>query len=203
MLFNRYECIFVRISKVASTSVLNAFLAKKTENDTGSFDLIHHDISFYKENYPDVFDAYFKFAFVRNPWARIFSQYKYVKNTLKMEIAQHGFESYLLMCDEALNSKAFLFGRNREIFERHMTNQLDWLTIDNKLQVDFIGRYENLEEDFSYVNKQLKNDLILPYDNKSSKKREDYRLAYNDEMIELVGKWHSKDIEYFKYDFKG
>ncbi len=201
MLFDRYQCIFVRISKVASTSVLNAFQAKKVPNDTGEFDLKHHDITFYKEKYPDVFDSYFKFAFVRNPWDRIYSQYNYVKNTLKMEIAQHGFENYLLMCEEALNSKAFLFGRDREIFVRHMTNQLEWLMIDNKLQVDFIGRYENIEEDFVYVNKQLKNDLILPYNNKSLKKREDYHLAYNDRTIELVAKWHSKDIEYFKYDF--
>jgi len=201
MLSKSYKCIFIRISKVASKSVVNAFLSDKKGRDTEYFAWRHHDITFYQETYPKVFDGYFKFAFVRNPWGRIYSQYKYFKNIKKMEIAQYGFERYLSLCEESLNNGNFLFGRNREIFVRHMTNQLEWLTIDDKLQVDFIGRFENIEKDFQFVSQRLNVNLILPHVNKSSNKQEDYRLAYNEQMLEQVAKWHSKDISYFNYKF--
>ncbi len=201
MLFDRYKCIFVRISKVASTSVLNAFLAEKNTDDSGSFDWMHHDIKFYKKNYPDVFDEYFKFAFVRNPWDRIYSQYRYLRYTLKLEFAECSFEEFLAKCEYALESGETLFGRNREIFMLHLTNQLDWISINGELSVDFIGRYENIHEDFLFAMKQIDADIVLPHDNKSKKDMHGYRSAYTVKMGELVEKWHKKDIEYFGYKF--
>lgn len=201
MLSDRYKCIFVRISKVASTSVLNAFLAHQKEGDTGNFDLMHHDIGFYKESYPEVFDTYFKFAFVRNPWDRIYSQYRYLKHTKKFSGAAGTFREYILACETALQSGEVLFGRNRAIFVRHMTNQLDWLTIDDKIAVDYIGRYETLAEDFKTAMEHIDPSIVLPHDNRSVRESGSYRDVYDEVTRNLVEKWHAKDLEYFDYQY--
>ena len=68
--------IFIRTAKTASTSMLNYL---KTYNNDGFFNLKypydpHHiPASFIKDNFPEYFNEYFKFTFVRNPWSRMVS----------------------------------------------------------------------------------------------------------------------------------
>lgn len=205
MLSTRYKCIFVRVSKVASTSILSAFKAKKRIFDRGSYFAERHDtIAFYRDSFPRQFEKYFKFAFVRNPWDRIYSQYRYLRYKRKEEIADCSFETWLYRNEEALGTpEKFLFGRNREIFIHHLTDQLGWVVMDDKVAVDFIGRYESLENDFAYVCERLNAKIELPKLNKSKRPADPdgYKSVYNTRMIELVAEWHSRDIDYFDYKF--
>tara|TARA_B100000809_G_scaffold242431_1_gene266518 strand:- start:1462 stop:2121 length:660 start_codon:yes stop_codon:yes gene_type:complete len=201
LISHQHKCIFVRISKSASTSVLNAFKSDATDKQNGYFGGLHYPIEHYRSQYPKQFDEYFKFGLVRNPWARIHSQHRYLRFIRKEEYAQCEFTIWLKKCAEALNTRdEALFGRNRSIFEMHMTNQLDWLTIDQKLAVDFVGRFETLTSDFKIVEESLGIKLMLPHSN-SSGEFLDYRDSYDDQSKELVAQWHSKDIEHFDYRF--
>lgn len=202
MISHRYRCIFVTVSKVASTSIRLAFKERNRFFDGGEFKAQHNTITYYKEKYPRKFDQYYKFAFVRNPWDRIYSQFLYQKQKRQLEVAQCSFQDWLKKCEDALvDERRFLFARNREIFVHHLTNQLDWLTIDGDISVDFIGRFENLDADFCKICEAIHVDIALPKKN-TSKRVTSYKDDYSDWAVELVGQWHSKDLEYFGYSYE-
>jgi chondroitin 4-sulfotransferase 11 len=203
MISTSYQCIFVMISKVASTSIRVAFHEKSKPSESGYFGGEHNTIAYYREKYPQQFQAYFKFALVRNPWDRIHSQYLYQRYTRQFEFANCSFQEWLLRCDDHLQRDgAFPFARNREIFVHHLTDQLGWVTLDGRVAVDFIGRYETLQADFAKVCERIKADITLPKHN-VSQRQSSYVPAYGERDIELVARWHSKDIEYFGYEFAG
>jgi hypothetical protein len=88
-------------------------------------------------------------------------------------------------------------------------NCLDWITDDDgNIMVDFVGRYENLEEDWRKVRGVLeertgltmKRDQPLVHKHRSNIGH-GYRWYYNDETKELVREHYKKDIEAFDYDF--
>ena len=75
---------------------------------------------------------------------------------------------------------------------------------NGRLLPNYIGRFENLVEDFNYVRKiiEMKTKIILPrlpHLMKSTKKN--YREYYTPELIELVRERYQKDIDILGYKF--
>jgi hypothetical protein len=71
---------------------------------------------------------------------------------------------------------------------------------DNPI-VDFIGRYENLQEDFNNICNAIGiTPVELLHKNKSKRPR-NYRKLYNNTTKKIVAKVFAKDIELFKYTF--
>lgn len=84
--------------------------------------------------------------------------------------------------------------------DKHL--QKEFLTDrDGKLMVDFVGRFENLQEDFRHVCKTIGIECSLPHVNRSQ--HVDYRTYYNDKTIQLVYEHFKEDIEMFGYAFEG
>ena len=79
----------------------------------------------------------------------------------------------------------------------------------NKLLVDFIGKYEDLDAVIKWV-ASVNDDknLFLRYKMQRKTKSNislnsvNYRNAYDDDMINMVGEMYREDIDYFKYDFE-
>jgi len=67
--------------------------------------------------------------------------------------------------------------------------------------VDFIGRYENLQEDFNKVCKAIGIAPVKLLHKNKSERPKDYREAYNNKTKEIVARVFAKDIELFKYTF--
>jgi hypothetical protein len=83
---------------------------------------------------------------------------------------------------------------------RKLQNQLDWITINGEIEVDFIGRHEYLQEDFNVVCDYLSFEPItLPVYNKTD--HEHYSTYYNEDTKAIVAELFAKDIEYFGYKF--
>jgi hypothetical protein len=65
--------------------------------------------------------------------------------------------------------------------------------------VDYIGKYENLQDDFDEICRQIGINASLTHKNKS--KHKDYREYYNDYTRNLIEEAFKEDIEMFGYSF--
>mgnify|MGYP001073672496 CR=1 FL=1 len=137
---------------------------------------------------PKVYDRFYKFAFVRNPWDWQVSLYYFMlQNTWhfqhKLVGSVSGFDEYMEW---------------RVTEDKHL--QKDFVTDENGIQiVDFVGRYERLSKDFLHVCRALNIRASLPHVNKSS--HGDYRSYYNDRTKRMVEEHFGEDIEFFGYTF--
>tara|TARA_Y100000593_G_scaffold94543_1_gene194155 strand:+ start:412 stop:1020 length:609 start_codon:yes stop_codon:yes gene_type:complete len=137
----------------------------------------------------DLWEEYFKFTIVRNPWDRLVSQY--FGHVIK-EVPGLSFEDYLI--------KSFVKKEYHD-YERFTEPSMYWITDDDdNLMVDYIGKFETLQEDFDIICDKIGIERrILGQTGKS--KREHYRTYYNDYTQELVYNYFKADIEEFGYEF--
>jgi hypothetical protein len=139
----------------------------------------------------DQYKSYFKFTFVRNPWARAFSWYKNVKQD-EIHKKRLGIKSPISL-NEFLRIYA---GKGM------LKSQLHWIRdFSGSIPMDFIGRFEKLCEDFQNVCNEINaTNIILPHRMKGS--GEDYREHYDAFSKEIIYKSYSEEIEMFGYSFK-
>ncbi len=70
-------------------------------------------------------------------------------------------------------------------------------------KINYVGRFENLQEDFDIVCKKLNlPEISLSHTNKSRFNPVHYSEFYDNETRQLVEKEYAKDIEYFGYEFE-
>jgi len=138
-------------------------------------------------------DNTFKFTFVRNPWDRLYSLYRFQqrKNKIATETQGNTFGLWL---------KSTLNNQYDDPFEK-LKPQVEWLkNFDNKIDIDFIGRFENLASDVNKLGEILEMKIGLPHINQSLPIIH-YSTAYDDELEELVRIHYKEDIEMFDYSF--
>lgn len=201
-----HKFIFIHVYKAAGTSIASA-LRSQTEFPQESLKTIilqksglvpkasqfndHITARELREKIdPKIFDRYFKFAFVRNPWDLQVSLYEYIlknkKHALHSKVASmKDFEEFIRWKTNQPEHKLRSFQKN------FVTDE------SGKIIVDFIGRYENLKSDFDLVLQHLNLRAELPFLNKSkTKKYEDY---YTSATADLIFNYYRQDIEAFGY----
>jgi len=132
----------------------------------------------------DVWGSYLKFAFDRNPWDRQVSWYLYKTKTKRF---RPSFERFM-------ESRRRAYVKNYAIY-----------SIEGSSAVDFVGRYESLEEDLNKalqmagVNRRLK----VPRTNVTASRDGTlgYRSYYSDTTRELVAEWYQPEIALLDYGF--
>ena len=62
--------------------------------------------------------------------------------------------------------------------------------------VDFVGRFEELEQDWNFLQKKF-GLPVLPHQNRTN--HVDYRQAYTPELAAIAAKRYERDIELFDY----
>jgi len=173
------KIIYIPVPKAAQSSIRNA--CNKIERTNLS-----------KKYNPK---AYFVFSFVRNPYDRVVSCYEDKINNSKEKEKQGKFNNFLSkypqLSKEHLSFKGFVkFIHKIPDFQadQHFRSQYLFLT-DKKgnLIPGFVGKFENLDEDFKKACKKagVENPPELPQRNKSKRKK-DYRDYYDEETKKLV-----------------
>lgn len=204
LISHSHEFIFIHNYKVAGTSIRSALSKytpwyKKNRYSNTIYNLLckvtssyvpHHATAFEIKNNvpPEIWDNYFKFAFVRNPWDWQVSLYFFMlknKSHHQHELirSMNSFEEYI---EWRVNEDCHL--------------QKEFLVDDvGNLIVDYIGKYENLQDDFDEICRQIGINASLTHKNKS--KHKDYREYYNDYTRNLIEEAFKEDIEMFGYSF--
>lgn len=191
--FDALNCIFVHIPKSAGVSVNKALF--------GNLGGAHRSVRTYKRVFgPITFQKYFKFTFVRNPYTRLLSAYRFLK--------QGGFNSKDKLWAEQHLSDFNTFG---EFVEGWLTDisVMDYIHFRPQCtfvcdrafvpEVDFIGRFENIDEDFREICKRLNISRELKKHNQSRNTNEYWRTAYSEETRAKVYELYRKDFEIFGY----
>lgn len=211
ILLPEYSAMYVDIAKVASSSikrVLADLLALECpDGNPHEAAFIHPD-----QNTPmsDENAPLYSFAFVRNPWDRLVSCYRDkiagevtdftrfsdsgVAHCLDGFDAFHagmGFAEFVQALAEIPDSAA----------DEHFRSQADYVAdADNRIVVDFVGRYENLQADFA----ELARRLTLPVrqlprlQNAPPRNYTDY---YDTSTRALICARYARDIELLNYRF--
>jgi hypothetical protein len=196
--YDSRQCFFIHIPKTAGMSVRQALFGSQAANHSTARTV---QILLSKREY----DRCFKFAFVRNPWDRVFSAFSF--------LAKGGLhETDASFARTHLSS----FRDFRDFVKRglrvpaingfyHFRPQLDFLLVpnDSRLQVNFVGLYENLSSDFAFIANRIGCPLAtLGHANMSgSDAATGYLDVYDDECREIVREVYREDIDRLGYCF--
>ncbi len=195
---HKYKYLFIQLDKTASTAIAKELV----ENYGGQPTLWKHARyeDFMKVASPEE-KKYFIFSGIRNPLDVVVSYYHYFKNGGNREYT--------------LNNKKYIYIKEKnatfvEYFKRFHANEIyrEW-KMKNFDKLNYIYRYENIEEDFAAALKMLKiaQKRGLPIFNRTEGKRENYELYYTPEiqgMAKIVFNEFMKEWDYkFPENWRG
>jgi hypothetical protein len=148
------------------------------------------------------FDRCFKFAFVRNPWDRLVSVWAHLKGYRLKQKRQRPSNEYL----ERFQTFAYNVAMGNYVNPVWKLVTDDWSQANPQVEwlkwgVDFVGRFENFDEDWVSLCTVLGiPPVILGKENNSSRET-GYKQYYDDELRDLVGDYYKADIERWGYEF--
>ncbi|MFP7754062.1 sulfotransferase family 2 domain-containing protein [Thermodesulfobacteriota bacterium B35] len=223
MISHKYKCIFIHIPKCAGTSI--EFMLGHFDGHTGrdgqdhrsirmiqpitlqaflSIDNLKEILRATKHKYSEKilnpknkyvvtreqYNDYFKFTFVRNPWDRAFSWYK---NVMRDEIHKKNYG-----ITRQLSLTEFLY---RHAGKGMLKSQLYWIKdFKGKISLDYIGRFEKLNNDFQEICKHLNvSHAALPHKIRGT--GDDYRKHYDNKSIDIIMEYYREEIKLFNYSF--
>lgn len=211
MISHKHKFVFVHIPKTAGSSI-QVTLEKNTDCKKLKGGFLDSELKtcpfcpppwcemhrpFYLLN--EEIKKYYSFGFVRNPWDLMVSSFHWWLKSKRPNWVRSGMQNLL----KEVNFDNFIRSDMK-----HFLNQMDhknygqmfWLIDKGIVGVNFIGRFENLQEDFNTACDKIGIPRHeLPHANKSKHKH--YTEYYDDETREIIAKKFAKDIEYFGYEF--
>lgn len=189
--------LFVHIPKTAGVSIATALYGNL---GGGHIPYRLYEMLFARSELASLFS----FAFVRNPWDRLFSAYTFLKAGGMNEQDKSWGRTHLACIDDFHTFvTSWLNSRNAYSYH-HFVPQFEYL-IDahGKIGVDFVGRFEALHTDLREIilRAGLNASMTLDRQNKSEKKHFAYKQAYDARSAAVVATVYERDIELFRYEF--
>lgn len=203
----KYNCVFIHIPKTAGSSIRNGFFNGQCIG------------AYYR--YPYKYKHLFSFCFVRNPYDRIISAYNFLHKkkleTTKYKNFQLSFDDFIeIVIDKSIDhvycniyENIYSFIRHHTIPQTHIFNQLH--------NAKFVGRYENLDNDWQYICEQINAEYKpLPNNNVSKTLNwynklyqqwfpDKFRIKYykkylNQHNLSVINTFFSQDFSVLNYE---
>jgi hypothetical protein len=220
MISHQHKCIFVEVPKTGSSSIrkmlggippkphMNLCQMKQelerywTNHDLGNVDSMKNRLreALYlllpaekrRRRGRRIFDSYFKFGFVRNPWDRTVSLYERREGLQLRE--KMTFEEFVEWMDYASSTC---------IHPVPHRLQFDWFTDPHGVvMANFIGRFENLEADWNHICQKIGIKVPLPHENRNPRRERHYSEYYSSRSRDLIARKFQEDIQRFGYRFE-
>ncbi len=210
--FDRREFIFVHVPKCGGMSVGQQIFGTYAGN--------HMPIPSYQLIFSaEEFDRYFKFSFVRNPFDRLVSAYRYMRNggpgasgspgehrceagtTLTERVKTQVVSEVAAYDDFEHFVTEWLNRSNTRLYEHFRPQHRFVCSPDGQLQLDFVGRFERLTDDFGQIAERIGTKPVLPHENRSSNGAVDYAQMFTPATRRIAEKIYEKDLRMFDYTF--
>lgn len=192
------QTIFIHVPKAAGSSVKSEIYGAPLYG--------HRRIAEFYGFDPAHAAAFFKFAFVRNPWDRLLSAYAYLLQGQGTTARDRRFvESHLKPAGDFVRFVTALEDRRyrRAVMSYdHFSPQTQWVCLPGQRAhaMDFLGRFECMEADMAEVRFRLGFPTVSLERLRPSDHR-DYREAYTRRTREIVGEVYAADVTLFGYGF--
>ena len=210
MISYELKCIFIHIPKCGGSSVERTLWPRP--EDRNETNLYSGFISKYRNKYQTgglqhllatqvreeigqkIFQEFYKFAFIRNPWDRIVSQFAYMQQRPDlMDYIGMSHNTEFKMYLELIQQKEHVqwMPQHKFLYDE-----------ERMLLVDQIGRLESFKTDFSTILDYLRIDEPVQAAHVNRSKRKPLLTYFNDrESVEMVADIYSEDIDLFGYCF--
>jgi hypothetical protein len=148
----------------------------------------HPPIDQVKHYCENEWNNYFKFAFTRNPFDIAVSRYHWdVKGKGNKSTSKEGFNEWVKVYSNT----------------SWQDEQWRYIYVNGKNELDFIGKYENLNQDYNIIcNKIGINPPELGFQKSGFRDKTHYSEYYNEESIRIIEQYFKKDLELFGYKFE-
>lgn len=182
---DEYKHIFIHIPKCAGSSMEQLDWVGGSGHDT--LDMCY-------KNDKEKTEKYFKWCFIRHPFSRIASAYFCFngETPIQKEIVekyrnQNDFKGFILNIEKYNQTKD------------HESNlhllPLEWY-IDSDIEMNFIGRFENINGDFLSLQNLLElPHSPLPHKNATNYSGKKYQELYDEEMEEVINCTYGVEID--------
>jgi hypothetical protein len=211
---HKYKYIYIKNKKAAGSTIQGVL--GKFAGDDDIFTPMGHKKSYFNDNIarnykgfgthfgakeiikkidPKIWNTYYKFCFVRNPYDLMISWFCWLNTRKELQTK----ERFIKWIDEK-------FKRLKD-YVRPIDN-LKRYTINGKIIVDFRGKYENLINDLNFVLEKLGIDYKVTEENiprlktTQRKNRMHYSKFYDEKTIEYVSKAYRRELKLNDYKFE-
>jgi hypothetical protein len=148
----------------------------------------HPPIEQVKHYLKDKWGGCFKFAFIRNPFDIAVSRYHWdIKGKSNKCTSKEGFNKWVKTYKK----------------DSWQDEQWRYIYVNGKNELDFIGKYENLTQDYNLIcNKIGIEPPELGFQKSGFRDKTHYSEYYDEESIEIIGQYFKKDLKLFNYQFE-
>ena len=213
MISIQHRFLFIHIPKTAGNSIQNILkdysedniirVAKhqdginrfEVQSDRYAIDK-HSTLAVYKKEIEsEIFDRLFKFSTIRNPWDRMISFYF----SPNRGVTAWNRDDFITLVQRVHTAQDYLkLGPSQEIETQN--ERANHTPLDQ--EIDFLMRFEHLQEDFNTVCSKLNiPSTKLPHVNTSGKKH--YSAYYDRELVALIQEKFREEIAWGGYHFEG
>lgn len=191
------KSVFVHVPRTGGTSVEQILRPHTTKNPIFG----HTTAVEFQMMFPEEWENYYSFGYVRNPWDRLASSFFYMQRSHRESFFVKNF-----VLPYRLDLSSFIMNVVRDspssIFMiEHLRPQFHYLcNTDRSLAVDFVGRFESINEDWKIIADKIGLEESLPHTNHSNRKH--YSKHYTSEAAEVIAQVYKDDIEIFDYRYE-